>query len=155
MTTIANTSEAGFSRLGTLVALAVLGLAATLAQPFLAQAMAGTDATRASDEIVEVLGEARRLAIGRARPVPVVVDEHNRSVSVEGGSWRKLPAGTALAGPAPDRDGRAMLVFNPDGSSSGGQVVVSARGSAVSLLLDADSGRVRRMISAPCRAGCR
>lgn len=144
MTPALHESSAGFSLLDTLVAMVALSVAVTVAQPYLAQAMGRSAATRASDEVVEVFAEARQLAIGRARPVPVVVDERNRSVSIEGGSWRKLPVGIALAGPKPDRDGRAMLIFNPDGSSGGGQLVVSARDRAVSLLLD-ESGQIRRI----------
>lgn len=141
---MAMNAQAGFSLQDSLVVLVALAVGATLTQPYWTQGIARYDASRASDDIVEILAEARHLAIGRAQAVPVVVDERNRSVSVEGGSWRKLPTGVALAGPKPDRDGRAVLVFNPDGSSDGGQLVVASRSSAVSLLLDAQSGGVRR-----------
>ena len=75
----------------------------------------------------------------------MLVDERNRTVAVEGGRWRKLPEGISLAGPAPGRDGQAVVVFNPDGSSGGGQLVVAVGGRAVSLVVDADTGRVRRI----------
>lgn len=137
-------AEAGFSLLHALILLAGLGLVATIGQPFIVQAMARHEALRASDEVAAALGEARRLALGRTRAVRVVLDERNRSVSVEGGTWRKLPSGIALAGPKPDRDGRVVLLFHPDGSSDGGQVVIAGRDRAVSVLLDS-SGAVRRI----------
>lgn len=137
--------ESGFSLVGALVSLAVLGLAFIVAPPYLAQARSQYDTQRASDEVMDILAEARRLAMAQTRPVRVIVDSHNRSVSVEGGSWRKLPAGIALAGPAPGRDGRAVVMFHPDGSSNGGQLVVSMPGRAVSLLVDKADGRIRRI----------
>lgn len=145
MTAASVSAQSGFSVWGALVALAAVGLAFTVAPPYLAQARSGYDTRRASDEVADVLGEARRLAITRAHRVGVVVDERHRSVSVEGGSWVKLPAGVALAGPPTDRDGRALLLFHPDGSSDGGQVVVSMPGRAVSLMVDKADGRVRRV----------
>lgn len=145
MTTASLSDQSGFSLWGALVGLAALGLAFTVAPPFLAEARAGYDTRRASDDIVDVLEEARRLAMTRARPVGVAIDERHRSVSVEGGSWRKLPGGIALAGPAPGRDGRAVVLFHPDGSSDGGQVVVSLPGHAVSLLVGKADGSIRRI----------
>lgn len=92
---------------------------------------------------MEALNEGRALAVGRARMVRVVVDESLRSISVEGGRWRKLPAGIALAGPR-----QGAIVFGPDGSSTGGQVVVSQNSRAVLVLVDQPTGRVRRIEAA-------
>lgn len=141
----AGADESGFSVVGALVGLAVLGLAFIVAPPYLAQARSQYDTQRASDEVIDMLTEARGLAVARTRPVRVMIDARNRSVAVEGGSWRKLPAGIALAGPAPGRDGQAVVMFHPDGSSDGGQLVVSMPGRAVSLLVDRIDGRIRRI----------
>lgn len=134
-----------------LAVLAAVSAAATFGPSYVAQAMARHAAMGASDQVVAALAEGRRLAIGRARPVEVVLDERNRSVVVEGGSWRKLPAGIAMAGPKPDPNGRATLRFNPDGSTDSAQVVVSGRGRAVALLLD-QGGGVRRIEAGNGRA---
>jgi Tfp pilus assembly protein FimT len=141
----AGSDQSGFSLVGALVSLAILGLAFIVAPPYLAQARSQYDTQRASDDVGAILAEARNLAVARTQSVRVMVDERNRSISVEGGSWRKLPAGIALAGPPPGRDGQAVVMFRPDGSSEGGQLVVSMPGRAVSLLIDKADGRIRRI----------
>jgi len=122
--------------------LAVTGIMVGLLPPYLNEAVARYQADSASDDVLDALGEARQLAAGRKRPVKVVVDERNRAVSVEGGSWRKLPDGIAIAGPE-----NGSILFRPDGSSSGGQVVLSRHGRAVSVLVDGPSGKVRRVLA--------
>lgn len=113
----------------------------------------------AEDDVVAALREARALALSRGQPVRVRVDEQMRSVWVEGGHWRKLPEGVSLAGPRADRDGQGVIVFAPDGTSGGGQIVVSWRDRAVSVLVDGPSGGVRRVRAAaspmPAAAGAR
>lgn len=120
---------------------AALGAGPTAVDATLVRLKAGV----AEDNVVAALREARALALARGRPVRVVVDEQMRSVWVEGGHWRKLPDGVSLAGPRADRDGQGVIVFAADGSSDGGQIVVSWRGRAVSVLVDGGSGRVRRV----------
>lgn len=99
----------------------------------------------AEDDIVAALHEARALALSRRQPVRVLVDERMRSISVEGGRWRKVPDGVTLAGPPANRGGQGVIVFAADGSSSGGQIVVGWRDRAVSVLVDGASGHVRRV----------
>lgn len=123
------------------IAGAALGATPMAVDAALVRLKAGT----AEDGVVAALREARALAVSRGKPVRVRVDEQMRSVWVEGGHWRKLPDGVSLAGPRADRDGQGIIVFAPDGSSSGGQIVVSWRGRAVSVLVDGASGGVRRV----------
>jgi hypothetical protein len=127
-------------------------LAIGLAGAFLGGAPAAWDAglTRfkaggASDDVISAMKEARAMALTRGQPVKVRVDEGLRSVWVEGGSWHKLPEGVSMAGPPRSRDGEGAITFLPDGSSSGGQVVVSWRGRAISVLVGSQDGRVRRV----------
>lgn len=145
MTSTSVSDQSGFSLAGMLVVLAILAAGWVVASPYLAQARSALDTRRAADEVAAVLTEAGRLAVARTRPVRVTVDERNRTVAVEGGTWRKLAAGIALAGPAPGRDGSAAVTFLPDGTSTGGQVVVSVPGRAVSLVIEREGGRVRRV----------
>lgn len=129
---------------------AVLGAAPAAVDAAIARLKAGA----AEDDVVAALREARALAVTRGQPVRVRVDEQMRSIWVEGGHWRKLPDGVSLAGPRADRDGQGVILFAPDGSSSGGQIVVSWRGRAVSVLVDGASGGVRRVrAGVPERAG--
>lgn len=123
------------------VAGAVLGIAPMAVDAARTRLKAGA----AEDDVVTALREARALALSRGQPVRVRVDEQMRSVWVEGGHWRKLPEGVSLAGPRADRDGQGVIVFAADGTSSGGQIVLSWRGRAVSVLVDGASGAVRRV----------
>ncbi|MGE5475230.1 MAG: GspH/FimT family pseudopilin [Bacteroidales bacterium] len=106
----------------------------------------------AEGDVVAALREARALAVTRDAPVRVWVDEGMRALWVEGGHWRRLPDGVSLAGPPAGLDGQGVIVFRPDGSSSGGQIVVSWRGRAVSVLVDGPSGGVRRVWAGTVRA---
>lgn len=131
------------------VAGAALGLGPSAVDATLVHFKTGT----AEQDVVAALREARSLAVSRGRSVRVRVDERMRSVWVEGGRWRKLPDGVSLAGPPADGDGQGVIVFAPDGSSSGGQIVVSWRDRAVSVLVDGSSGGVRRVQAGPLRPG--
>ncbi|CAA7625165.1 GspH/FimT family pseudopilin [Magnetospirillum sp. UT-4] len=127
-----------------LVALVAAALAGAALKPLHGAAMDRYELRRASDDVRDAMGEARLLAVRRGTEVRVVIDFANLSLAVEGGRWRRLPNGIGLAGPAATRSGETEILFRPDGSSTGGQVVVSVRGRAVSLLVDAGSGGVRR-----------
>lgn len=129
------------------VAGAALGAGPTAMDATLVRLKAGA----AEEDVAAALREARALAVSRGRPVQVRVDERLRSVWVEGGHWRRLPEGVSLAGPPAGRDGQGVIVFVPDGSSSGGQIVLSWRDRAVSLLVDGPSGTVRRVRAGPFR----
>lgn len=132
-------------RLVLLGLMVTVGVTIGVMPPYLTTAVARYYAGSASDDVVDALREARALAATRGQPVHVIVDEDLRAVSVEGGSWRKLPSGVSLAGPKPDHTGRGFILFRPDGSSSGGQVVIFSHGSAVSVLVERADGRVRRI----------
>ncbi|MBX9635671.1 MAG: hypothetical protein K2X44_11875 [Magnetospirillum sp.] len=131
-----------------LVMIALAGGMIGVLPPYMDQALARYQARSAADDVADALNEGRALAQGRNKVVRVVVDEELRSISVEGGRWRKLSSGIALAGPKPEANGRAAIIFRSDGSSSGGQVVVSRHGRAESVLVDTVSGRVRRIEAA-------
>lgn len=136
-----------------LTMLALAGLGVGVLPPYLDGAVAGLRAGWASDDVAAALAEARTLAVTRSRLVQVFVDEHLRSVSVEGGRWRRLSDRIALAGPRPDADGLGVIVFRPDGSSPGGQVVVWSHGRAVLVLVDEQTGLVRRVSAGAKPAG--
>lgn len=127
-------------RQGLLAITALAGIMIGVLPPYMDQAMARYHARSAADDVVDALNEGHALAVGRARTVRVMVDEDLRSISVEGGRWRKLSSVIALSGP-----NQGAIVFRPDGSSTGGQVVVSLHGRAVSVLVDKPTGRVRRI----------
>lgn len=135
-------------RLCLLAILAVFGLGLAVAAPQLNEWWLGIGTTSAADDVVAALKEGRALALGRSRVVRVEVEEDLRSISVEGGRWRKLSPGIALSGPKREINGKGIIMFRADGSSTGGQVVVSLHGRAVSILVDTETGRIRRVEAA-------
>lgn len=133
----------GSLRVLALVMVAGVGTA-VLAPPYVQGAVTRFKADLAAEEVVEALAEARDLAARREQPVRVFIDERQRAVAVEGGRWRKLADGVTLGGPRRGPDGRAAILFLPDGTSSGGQVVLSTRESAWALSVDQATGQVRK-----------
>lgn len=138
-------AAAGFTLLELLVVLVVIGLLAAVAPPYVQGALARRHAEQASDAVADALAEARAIALSRNRVVRVTVDAAARTVDVDGGHWRKLPEAVTLSLSPPPQDGRWIIVFHPDGSSSGGQVLVSSDGRAWSLVVEELTGKVRRL----------
>ncbi|MEW5726267.1 MAG: GspH/FimT family pseudopilin [Pseudomonadota bacterium] len=133
----------GFTLLELLVVLVVIGLLAVVAPPYVQGALSRMEAERASDAVAAAMAEARGIAMERNRVVRVSVDTGGGGIDVEGGRWRKLPDEVTLSLSPPPRDGRWVIVFHPDGGSSGGRVLVSAQGRAWALVVESLTGRVR------------
>jgi general secretion pathway protein H len=130
------------SGLGLTGMVVVAALLAT-APPYLGKALVRLRAESAADDIAQALAEARSLAISLNREVQVTFDERDSTWQLDG-SPAKLPAGVVIAAPRRDHDGQSAITFYPDGSSTGGQVVVSARHRAWMVGVDLRTGTVRR-----------
>ncbi len=128
----------GFTLLELLVVLTVVGLLAALAPPYLGKALLHFRAEGVADDLSVVLMQAHDLAMARNRIVRVAIDETRRNWRVDGRYSDRLPDGVAIAGPQAD------ILFYPDGSSTGGQVVVSAGNEAWSVAVELLTGGVRR-----------
>ncbi len=135
----------GVTLLELLLAVAALTLLVTVALPWAGRAMIGLRAARAADTVADALTEARRLAMVDRRVVRVLVDETGASLDVEGGDIRRLPPGVRLSGPPAGEDGLGRIVFYPDGSSDGGQLVVATADIAWALSVEPRDGRIRRV----------
>lgn len=122
-------SDAGISLIELLIVLAIISLAYALAMPnfFAATQSAGLRATAL--DMKSRLATARAAAITRNRPVAVIVDLPQRRYASEVDKrWIALPADLSLSvTTARDVGGRTempSLVFFPDGSSSGGKILL-------------------------------
>jgi general secretion pathway protein H len=123
-----------------------IGLGGALAAPpYLRAAFAGFQAEQAADAVIDALAEARALARDRGRVVRVSLSPGARLIEVDGGRWHQVPDGITLSGPPTGADGRASIEFGPDGGSSGGQIVVAARGRVWAVVVDGKTGDVRRI----------
>jgi general secretion pathway protein H len=144
-------ADAGLTLLELLAVVAVMALL-LLAVPRLG---GGTDGReRAARAIAATLAEARAEAVRTAEPVAVAFD-------IEGGAYglgaarEALPEGVALAvetaaeaALAPDRP---AILFLPDGSSTGGRVVVEAGGRASALTVRWLTGAIEHRTTGPAR----
>jgi general secretion pathway protein H len=113
-------SEAGFTLLEAMVALAIFGLISGLAFPALFQGVAGAAFDQAASGLRADLAMARAQALRTGAPVELVVDAAGRGYGWTPGPQRELIADVALA-PA-----GARVRFYPDGSSSGGVLSLQA-----------------------------
>lgn len=121
-TSSATTAERGFTLIELLVVLTLLALVAALVLPRLSARLGPTAGERAAG-LADQLRAAREQAISTARPTFVPVDP-------------------ALAVPDPPSAGATILFF-PDGSSSGGRLVVEGAGAPAAVEIDDLTGRVR------------
>lgn len=143
----ARTREAcdGFTLLEVLVALVFMVLVVTVVVPWFEASLVRLRAEAAAEDVVAAVSEARGLAVGRNRVVRLYVDEKARSVEVEGGHYRRLSDDVTLSGPPRGSDGKGVILFHPDGTSSGGQVIVSTGSVAWAMSVEVETGGVRRV----------
>ncbi len=121
-----------------MVVLAILALVAGLVLIRGPQRSAAVEMRQASGLVAGSLRLARSRAIATNRPVPVRFDPRGASMQVGVDPARPMPAGIGLsvAGAAP------LILFRPDGSSSGGLVQLSGLGRTAQVGVSWLTGRV-------------
>lgn len=123
--------SAGFTLVELMVVLGLLALVYALVAPSVNNAMGIGQARVASRELLAALREARALAIAESREVRFVVDGVSASYGV-GQARAPIPFGFELASDVPASrrltQRIAAIDFFPDGSSTGGAVVLAQRG---------------------------
>jgi len=123
----------GFSLLEMIVVLVILGLAMGLVLARGPLHSPRLDAQVAARDLASALRVARGRAIAEDRPVAVALA--GRVYQIEGSAARSVPSDVTLTG-------NEAIRFAPDGSSSGGVIVVQAAASRVAVLVDWLTGRV-------------
>ncbi|WP_158032234.1 GspH/FimT family pseudopilin [Rhizobium rhizosphaerae] len=139
----------GFSMLEVVLALVVLGLLATLGLPFV-RPQSGTAALRAqAQQIAALLRAERNAAIASGTAATVLVDQKGGSIrSGQSSGVIVLPKAVSLRlSPA----NAAGIRFDPDGQSSGGQVLLQSGRETVEIEVSAPTALVRIKEAADAR----
>jgi general secretion pathway protein H len=138
--------QAGFTLLEMIIVLVVVALIAGIFVGRMPVRSHGLERRALVDAMVEALRGARGRAIGSNRPVTIAVNGEHGRFTVEDGPTIQLPATlamTAAAGPAGEaRKELAGIRFAPDGSSSGGRIVLADGKRHTSIGIDWLTGRV-------------
>ena len=127
---------AGFTLIETIVVLVILGLALTIVAGFLPRRNTTLELAAASGRVASALRQARARAILYNRPVLVAVSADGHSLATDG-IVRPLPAAVAMTMVGP-----AAIRFAPDGSASGGGILVRIPGRARVIRVEWLTGRV-------------
>lgn len=136
----------GFTLVELMVVLGLLSLAYVLVAPSLNKAIGIGENRVASRELLAALREARATAIAESREVRFIVD--GVSASYGAGQMRApIPRGFDIASDVPASRRLttriAAIDFFPDGSSTGGAVVLAQRGGArTTIAIDWLTGHV-------------
>jgi len=139
MTRSAGGGESGFTIIELIVVLAVLAFAYALVAPSVAGLFDGPRFDGAVRDMVIALREARATAITTSRDTRFAVAADRRSWRSDGHAGAVAEGvSLALEGPAASPE----IVFFPDGSSTGGRVVLRSGGRARVVAVDWVSGRV-------------
>jgi len=129
----------GFSLIEMLAALAIVALATALAMPL---AMRPSDALRldaAAQDLVAALRLTRAAAIARNADAALTIDVERRTFASPAVPARALPADLSvklkIAEPERARSQGGFRFF-PDGSSTGGDMLLALRGKEVKICVD-------------------
>lgn len=127
----------GFTLLEMLIVLAILGLAMGITAGFVVRPNTEATLANATARVEAELRLARMRAMSESRPVRVTLN--GDGFALDG---LRLPATLSMAGPT-------VIVFAPDGSTTGGAVLVRVGGREARIQVDWLTGRVS--LAAPKR----
>ncbi|MGE0022401.1 MAG: GspH/FimT family pseudopilin [Hyphomicrobium sp.] len=140
-------ANAGFTVFELLVMLAVLAASAMIVAP---RALATRDAIRvdaAAHALAALLVKARADSIARSTPSDVVLEPRLAGyMAHQHAAMRRIGSGIAMRtlGFAPEASGvRVRVRFRPDGTATGGTIVLRNARSAASIAVDWLTGAVR------------
>lgn len=147
--TRARACSGGFTLLETVLALALLGLIAALALPRVLPGPGSTGTRIKAFEVAALMRSDRTEALRSGRTTATSVDAAARRVR-SGVSGATVQISERM-GMAVTADPRGVIRFFADGTSSGGEVLLTGRGAAYAVRVDERTAAVR--IGGPGRGG--
>jgi general secretion pathway protein H len=133
--------QAGFTLIEMLVVLVILGIIGGIVLTNGPSHSAALDMRAASTEVAAALRLGRTRAIALNRPISVFFDPAHDTYRVGGDPIRTLPRGIDLSITSEAGEGPSIQ-FLPDGSASGGRVMLAGEGRATQVGVDWLTGRV-------------
>jgi len=143
-----STPSAGFTLLELMVVLAIATLLLAIAPPLITSALPGVELKAAARRVTAGLRLAREEAIRSGRDATFVIDVDSRVFEVEGGYRRSnLPEDLEVKLEAAEQemlnDHTGGVRFYPDGSSTGGRVVLARGDRGYQVGVQWLTGRIR------------
>jgi len=138
----------GFTLVELLVALGLLALLTAVAVPMLSGRPGGAELHARAQAIADGLNRTRGAAIATNRPAAFELDLGARSFRAAGDTRAgRIPPGFAVSAVSArsetGADGRTRFRFFPDGSASGGRIVLSGATGRREIAIDWLTGGVR------------
>ncbi len=133
--------DRGYTLLELLIVVVILGLALTLAANAAPWRRIGRDPATAAATLAGALRTARAVAIATGRPATFAIEPAD-------GRWvaptaaGRLPRGIAIAFHGPVARGWGRIVFSPDGSATGGQMLLARGAARAGVAVDWLTGRI-------------
>ena len=145
-TALQDAPEAGFTLLELIVVLVIVALAIAVALPNAEFSRRGLSLRSAAIDLASAMGTARAQAIRNSRDAFVTIDPNGRRFAAEGQTRpHPLPRDLTMSLDVPageqTAEGRAVVRFRPDGSSSGARVILRQRRQTASVTVDWLTGR--------------
>jgi len=136
----------GFTLFEILVVLVLMALVATISAPFVSRSLGRAEAKGSAHDVAAALRRARSEAVVRNTDVVLTVDVNDRSFRIDGAAPHDLPPALAVelftAQTEQITDDSGNIRFFPDGSSTGGEVVLGDGKSTFHVQVDWLTGRV-------------
>jgi general secretion pathway protein H len=136
----------GFTLIELLIVISIAGLYIWVILAHGPPRSAGLEENGTASELAGGLREARAQAITENRPVSLTLDVANHQWKVDGQPAHKMPPQfrlSVLTVKGETRGDRAAIVFEPDGSSTGGQVAFNDGLRKFAVNIDWLTGNVR------------
>lgn len=122
----ARASAAGFTFIELMVVLVLMALFSSMVFISVASGIFRSQEERFVRQFEYGLKRARISAVGQGRQVAFVIDAGRRRIEIDGQGMEDIPESIQIEGKGiiEDQAGRFMILFFPDGSSSGGQIEI-------------------------------